>query len=223
MSAYRYPPSLSQDVPTTFRRDFRAWIGTMLILMGSLVVPVTSASAWNLGAEAKLYNTALQPVGIARLIQLGGGNVLVQVRVHDLPPGFHGFHVHAVGECTPGTPDTPHFASAGGHFDLGRAPPTPPHSHKDHSGDFPVLLVNTEGTANAIFNTDRFEVADLFDVDSSAIIIHAEPDNYTNIPSDRYIPKPPAPSAPMPDAITLRTGDSGGRIVCGVVKKLIDR
>lgn len=184
--------------PATFRRDLRARMGKTLVLIASLATLTVPAMASNVSADAKLYNTAGNQVGKVRLTQEGNSNVVVQVQVHDLPPGFHGFHVHAVGECTPP------FTSAGGHFDLDA------HTHRNHSGDFPVLLVNADGTANAKFTTERFTVADLFDTDGSAIIIHANPDNYANIPT-RY--------APAPDATTLATGDAGDRIACGVVEK----
>lgn len=185
-------------VSATFRRDSRTRMGARLILIASLSVLTAPASAWNLSADVKLYNAAGNPVGKVGLTQEGNGNVVVRAQVHDLPPGFHGFHVHAVGECIPP------FTSSGGHFDVGG------HTHRDHNGDFPVLLVNADGTANARFNTDRFAVADLFDADGSAIIIHENPDNYANIPT-RY--------ASAPDAMTLATGDAGARIACGVVEK----
>ncbi len=73
----------------------------------------------------------------------------------------------------------------------------------------PVLLVGGDGTAQASFTTDRVTLADVFDSNGSAIIIHAGPDNYANIPT-RYAPA-------GPDATTLATGDSGGRVACGVV------
>ena len=189
-------------VLTAFRRNLRTRMGATLMMIVSLTALVAPARAWNVSADAKLYNTAGNEVGKARLTQEGNGNVAIQVHVHDLPPGFHGFHVHAVGECAPP------FTSAGGHFDLDA------HNHRDHSGDFPVLLVNADGTANAKFNTDRFAVADLFDANGSAIIIHANPDNYANIPT-RY--------AAAPDATTLATGDAGDRIACGVVEKAAEK
>ncbi len=185
-----------------FRRDLRTRMGTTLMLIVSLTALIAPARAWNLSADAKLYNTAGNQVGKVRLTQERNGNVAIHVHVHDLPPGFHGFHVHAVGECVPP------FTSAGGHFDLNA------HTHKDHSGDFPVLLVNADGTAHAKFNTDRFAVADLFDANGSAIIIHANPDNYANIPT-RYVA--------APDAMTLATGDAGDRIACGVVEKVVEK
>lgn len=185
----------------TIRPRVRTRMAKKLLLLASLAVLVAPATAYELRAEVKLYNTAGNHVGKATLTQQGDGKVAVHARVHDLPPGFHGFHVHAVGQCT-----AP-FTSAGGHFDLNQ------HTHRDHQGDFPVLLVNADGTAHPKFTTDRFSVADLFDGDGSAIIIHANADNYANIPS-RY--------AAAPDAMTLATGDAGDRIACGVVEKIID-
>jgi len=137
------------------------------------------------------------PVGTAKLTE-EDGEVLVRVTAHDLPSGFHGFHVHAVGICTPP------FTSAGGHFNPAAG------SHPSHAGDMPVLLVNADGTGEARFKTDRYDVANLFDADGSAIIIHASPDNFANIPA-RYAPT-------GPDATTLGTGDAGGRFACGVVE-----
>src|SRR5688572_30140356 len=49
--------------------------------------------------------------------QQGTGKIVnITVTVSGLKPGNHGFHLHAVGKCTPD------FAAAGGHFDqIGRA------------------------------------------------------------------------------------------------------
>ena len=91
----------------------------------------------------------------------------------------------------------------GGHLNLEDA------FHPDHSGDMPVLLVNNDGTGEVSFETDRFTLEDLFDEDGSAIIVHALPDNYANIP-ERY---------GEVDQATLETGDSGDRIACGVIQK----
>lgn len=192
----------TENTHVNCRYDLRTRMFAALAMIVSQAVLIVPATAHDMSAEVKLYNTSGNQVGKARLTQRGSGNVAVHIRVQDLPPGFHGFHVHAVGECTPP------FTSAGGHFDLGQ------HNHRDHSGDFPVLLVNADGTASARFITDRFTIADLFDGDGSAIIIHANPDNYANIPT-RYTSEP--------DAMTLATGDAGDRIVCGVIEKSVER
>jgi Cu-Zn family superoxide dismutase len=73
----------------------------------------------------------------------------------------------------------------------------------------PVLLVNNDGTGEVSFETDRFALKDLFDEDGSAIMVHALPDNYANIP-ERY---------GEVDQETLETGDSGDRIACGAIQK----
>lgn len=193
--------SPAQSSPPGLCRRMQAWIAAMLALVASLALPMSPAQAWSLHAEAKLYNRDGNQVGMARLVQRSD-HVLVQVHVHDLAPGFHGFHVHAAGVCL-----LP-YTSAGGHFDMDK------HTHGHHSGDLPILLVDADGRAEAKYETDRFTVADLFDADGSAIIIHANPDNYANIPT-RY--------AAAPDASTLATGDAGDRIACGVVEKHIER
>ena len=88
-----------------------------------------------------------------------------------IAPGFHGFHVHAVGKC-----EGPAFTTAGGHFSA------PGQTHRNHAGDLPPLLVNADGSASAAFETDRFVLAQLRDADGSALIVHAGPDNFANIP-----------------------------------------
>ena len=149
-------------------------------------------------AEARLVNAAGDEIGVVRLKEKGGA-VRVDGKVRGLPAGFHGFHVHAIGSCV-----GPAFTSAGGHLNPAGA------GHPSHAGDMPVLLVNADGTASATFESDRFGLGDLFDADGAAVIVHANPDNYANIPADRYDPDP--------DATTLATGDAGGRLACGVIQ-----
>ncbi len=55
-------------------------------------------------ARAQLQDGEGNPVGAIRLSQDGEDQVVVQAKVHDLPPGFHGFHVHSVGQCEPPSP-----------------------------------------------------------------------------------------------------------------------
>jgi Cu-Zn family superoxide dismutase len=125
------------------------------------------------------------------------GKVTVAGRVKGLAPGFHGFHIHAVGKC-----EGPGFTTAGGHVK------TAGQNHNAHTGDLPSLLVNADGTASAAFETDRFSIRQLRDADGSAVIVHAGPDNYANIP----------PRYGTPDQTTLDTGDSGDRAACGVIR-----
>jgi Cu-Zn family superoxide dismutase len=135
----------------------------------------------------------------------------VSVEVTDLPPGFHGFHVHAVGVCDPdsASPSDPSmtgdFLSAGGHLGADTA------QHGHHAGDLPLLRVTEAGTGSLSAVTDAFTLADLLDEDGSAVMVHANADNYANIP-EVYAPEGPNPT-------TLATGDAGGRIACGRVEE----
>jgi Cu-Zn family superoxide dismutase len=123
--------------------------------------------------------------------------VYLEARLRDLPPGFHGFHIHTVGLC-----DAPSFTTAGGHFNPTGA------THGNHAGDLPSLLVTQDGEATLATATDRFSLADLRDADGSAVMVHSGPDNFANIPA-RY---------GGPDEETLSTGDAGSRLACGVVR-----
>lgn len=169
---------------------------------------ITAAAATSLAFAASVTAVAAQ-TGNAELRNADGdvvanvslveedGKLRVTVTARDLPSGFHGFHIHAVGECEP-----PDFDSAEGHFNPEGV------DHADHAGDLPNLLVMDDGTAEMSVLTDRATMDDLLADDGSAFIIHAEPDNHAHIP-ERY--------ADEPDEETLETGDAGDRLACGVV------
>jgi Cu-Zn family superoxide dismutase len=183
------------------RQLLSGMLGALVLMMVTSVMTLTSPgdliARGDEEVRAQLQDVEGNPVGEVGLSQDGEEQVDVQAEVHDLPPGFHGFHVHEVGQCEPP------FTSAGSHLNLEDA------FHPEHTGDMPVLLVNNDGTAEASFEADRFTLKDLFDEDGSAIIVHALPDNYANIP-ERY---------GEVDQVTLETGDSGERIACGVIQK----
>nr|WP_314623576.1 superoxide dismutase family protein [uncultured Noviherbaspirillum sp.] len=201
-----------EPVNSAPRRRRNTWVVLApAVVSASLAMVATPASAYDVSAEVKLYNAAFQQVGKAKLTERGDGNVAVHIDVRGLTPGFHGFHVHAIGKCTIEDPPTP-FTSSGGHFGSGT------NVHGEHAGDFPVLLVRSDGTANVRFSTDRFTLEALFDADGSALIIHANRDNYANIPT-RYT----AAGVAGPDAATLSTGDAGTRVVCGVLERVVKR
>lgn len=158
------------------------------------------------GAHALLEDRDGDVVGSVRMTQTVAEKVLVEARVRGIEPAgdFHGFHIHQTGTCDPP------FDSAGGHYNPDSA------DHGQHAGDLPVLTVNEDGTARTRFTTGRFSVAELFDDDGSAVIVHQGRDNYANIP-ERY--QSEGANEPGPDEDTLSAGDAGGRIACGVVRR----
>ena len=145
----------------------------------------------------------------------GFATVTVQTtRPGQLTPGSHGMHIHNVGKCEPnsvapggGAPGD--FLSAGGHFQ-GRGGA----DHPSHAGDLTSLQVREDGSAMVVTTTGAFTMEELLAEPGTAIIIHDGPDNFANIPADRYRQ---ADGSPPPDATTLATGDAGKRVACGVI------
>ena len=130
-----------------------------------------------------------------------------------LTPGFHGMHIHAVGKCendstapTGGTPGP--FLSAGPHLQV--------QGHHEHpqSGDLTALQIRSDGSGLLVTTTDAFTRADLLAGTGTTLMIHADNDNFANIPADRYTQ---VNGTPGPDQITIATGDAGKRVACGVI------
>jgi len=166
--------------------------------VGTSLVAAKKAPSDVVVVNAKLKNAAGQQVAVVQFRKSPRSAVKVIVTGRGLPPGFHGMHVHTVGAC-----QAPSFMSAGGHLKNDGS------SHSNHTGDLTSLYVKSDGTASARFETDRFGLDTLRDMDGSAVMIHAGSDNFGNIPP-RYAPN-------GPDQITRDTGDSGARIACGPI------
>jgi Cu-Zn family superoxide dismutase len=161
------------------------------------------------GLTATLVDPEGTDVGTVQFSEVEGGTQ-VSVQVTGLPPGFHGLHLHAIGECEPDSANpsdpsmTGDFLSAGGHIGAGES------DHGEHPGDLPALYVAGSGDGSLTAVTDALTLADLTDDDGSAVMVHAGRDDFANIP-ERYAPG-------GPDEMTRNTGDAGGRIACGPVE-----
>lgn len=132
------------------------------------------------------------------------------------PETFHGFHVHAGVDAASGAsgcvadptaPSSTWYVSAGGHYKAdGQV-------HSGHLGDLPSLHVNGDGSASATFTTDRFVPGDL---EGKAIVLHAGPDNFGNVPVGTA-PEQYTPNSPAAVTRTQNTGNAGDRVACGVI------
>ncbi|WP_083889803.1 superoxide dismutase[Cu-Zn] [Nocardia pneumoniae] len=161
------------------------------------------------GVNVELKDPSGASVGTANFAK-DGSHLQVTVEAHGLRPGFHGLHVHQVGKCeansvAPTGGPAGDFLSAGGHLQVGSANAHPA------SGDLTSLEVRSDGSAKLVTTTDSVTLDEL---KGKALIIHADADNFGNIPN-RYVR---ADGVAGPDETTLATGDAGGRVACGVIQ-----
>jgi Cu-Zn family superoxide dismutase len=146
-------------------------------------------------AAADLRDAAGRDVGMAQLSEEAEG-VRILLEVHGLPPGAKGLHIHESGNC-----DAPDFKSAGGHFNPEGKQHGLENPRGPHAGDLPNLEVKQDGTGRLDATDDRITLGSgpgsLFDADGSALVIHADRDDQKTDPA----------------------GNSGDRLVCGVIVK----
>lgn len=144
------------------------------------------------GARATVRTPSGASLGELTFAQNGNG-VHITGTLVGLAPGAHGFHLHQVGRCEPAE-----FTSAGGHLNPagrrhGLENPAGP-----HAGDMPNIMADASGRAVVDVTTDRVTLdpaGPLFDLDGTAIVVHAAPDDQRTDPA----------------------GSAGARVGCGVI------
>ena len=165
------------------------------LLVALLAALPLAAGASGPAARAVLQDAEGRPVATATFKPARGG-VRVEVVATALPPGKHGIHIHAAGQCEP-----PDFKSAGGHLNPAGKKHGLHSPEGAHVGDLPNLSVGKSGKARATFVAHGAALGagdgSLFGPAGSALVIHADPD----------------------DGKTDPAGNSGARIACGVIEK----
>lgn len=167
-----------------------------ICIAAALAVATIPTAASAADAAAELVDADGTVIGKATFEQTPTG-VLMSVEVSGLPPGGHGIHLHGVGACAP------NFKAAKGHINPGKVKHGLRHPEGPDNGDLPNLFAAANGTARAEFFTTRVSVAGgdmpaLLDADGSSVIIHDRPD----------------------DHMTQPIGGAGGRIACGIIRKM---
>lgn len=169
--------------------------GLFLVTISSLAISACATmnpmpDAQKIAARASLRDVSGHVVGVVELRQRGAEWQLA-LGVSGQTSGDHGIHLHEVGRC-----DAPDFVSAKGHLNpLGKA-----HGSANpagmHLGDMANLMIGADGTARTVILLPAgIGAAHLFDADGTAIVLHAKADDYRTDPS----------------------GNSGGRVACGVL------
>jgi Cu-Zn family superoxide dismutase len=111
--------------------------------------------------------------------------VLLRIEARGLPPGWHGAHFHEKADCSDGA-----FTRSGGHVHGGGGKPVHGllNPQADDSGDLPNIFVGQDGTATVELYSTLVALRDgagrpaLLDTDGSALVIHANPDDYSSQP-----------------------------------------
>ncbi len=115
-----------------------------------------------------------------------------------LPPGVHGFHIHAKGSCEPAETDGKPTAAgaAGGHWDPNNTGKHGEPWGDGHLGDLPALFVDDQGMAHYPVLAPR--IVSLDRISGLALMVHEGGDNHSDHP------KP--------------LGGGGSRVACGVIE-----
>lgn len=171
----------------------------------TLAFAATAAIA--LSGCATVYESAADEVGTATINDRNGNNIgsaklfslageiTIAVALDGLPAGTHGVHLHTTGNCSAAD-----FTSAGGHLNPGGAEHGTQNPRGAHLGDLPnaTIAADGSGTVSTILRgTADTVLAQIFDADGTAIVVHAGPDDYRSDPA----------------------GDAGSRIACGVFSR----
>ncbi|QSR15681.1 superoxide dismutase family protein [Novosphingobium sp. KA1] len=159
-----------------------------------LAAPGLAADAPPPVLRAEVVGADGKPLGTVSVQQTPAG-VLVTTDLKGLPEGDHGFHFHEKGLCDAAGK----FASAGGHFTAG----DPVHGLMSmggpHGGDMPNQHVGPDGMLKVQVLNTGVTIApgskSIVDADGTALVIHANADDYTSQPA----------------------GNAGGRIACAVL------
>ena len=170
------------------------------LLVQSLLLGVALSGCSTIGSlpEERLGEATLRlangvPIGSAQIVRRGD-QVTLLAAIAGVEQGTRGFHLHTTGKCV-----GPDFTSAGGHLNPGARTHGSLSAGGKHLGDMPNIEIasNRSGTAQTDIPGPAAEVlANIFDADGTAIVIHAQADDYRTDP----------------------TGNAGARIACGVLE-----
>ena len=131
--------------------------------------------------------------GTILLMQAPGTATLIKGTITGLTPGKHGFHIHEFGDMSDGC------KSMGGHYNPDGV------NHGDlqqgHVGDLENVVANEDGVAKFSITASRVDLLGDRSVIGRGLVIHEDEDDLGK----------------GGDAESLKTGNAGERLACGVI------
>jgi Cu-Zn family superoxide dismutase len=131
--------------------------------------------------------------GTILLMQAPGTPTLIKGTITGLTPGEHGFHIHEFGDMNKGC------ESMGPHYN----PDDTTHGELDqgHVGDLGNITADDNGTASFSIEAKRVDLIGDRSVVGRGMVVHADPDDLGK----------------GGDEESLKTGNAGDRLACGVI------
>ncbi|MEO0722304.1 MAG: superoxide dismutase family protein [Pseudomonadota bacterium] len=155
--------------------------------------PVTAAGPSMLRMTGDIIGVDGDAIGALNILD-GPHGVLIEATISagGLEPGWHGLHLHQIGNCE----DIGTFKNSGGHVGMiegghGLLNPAGP-----EGGDLPNIWAAADGSAGYEAFSTLTSAAALADEDGAALIIHEARDDHMSQP----------------------IGGAGGRVACAVIK-----
>lgn len=161
---------------------------------------MTVAAAGLPALAAETFETPLignDGTEIGRVVLRGGAGptvLRISVTAGKVAPGWHGVHLHGVGDCS----DHDKFLASKGHVNHGGRKHGLLNAEGPDDGDLPNVFAAADGSVNAeVSSPTPLDGADgLRDADGSALVMHANEDDHTAQP----------------------IGGAGARVGCAVIK-----
>ena len=143
-------------------------------------------------AQCELLHSA-KVKGTILLMQAPGTPTLIKGTIKGLEPGEHGFHIHEFGDMSKGC------ESMGGHYN----PDGVDHGdlEQGHVGDLSNITANDDGVASFSIEAKRVDLIGERSVVGRGLVVHKDQDDLGQ----------------GGDEESLKTGNAGDRLACGVI------
>jgi len=196
-------------------------IGVVTAIVLGIVAAVVSVSVSGSGSSAEelslnngpfkavvVLNVGTQKSGVSGILQPSQENANAPVRITGSisrlnPEGNHGFHVHESGDIRGENP----CASTGGHFNPHGKTHGAPADNERHVGDLGNIVADASGNARIDITDDKISLTGGNSVLGRAIVVHEKMDDLGK----------------GGDEGSLKTGNAGGRIACGLIGTIFQK